>query len=106
LLDPGEFPTLRTIVSAGEACSGGPGRPLGTRRRFINAYGPTEVTVCATMGACEVDTTGRSPGLGEPLRGATIRLFDAGPRPVDDGQPGEIFVGGEGVARGYLGRPD
>jgi len=106
LLDPGEFPTLRTIVSAGEACSADLVARWAPGRRFINAYGPTEVTVCATMGACEVDPTGRSPGLGEPLRGATVHLLDAALRPASGDQPGEIFVGGEGVARGYLGRPD
>jgi amino acid adenylation domain-containing protein len=121
LLEPAEFPTLRTMVSAGEACSAALVARWSPGRRFVNAYGPTEVTVCATTSVCEVDSTwpggrsgpsepsepsGRPPGLGDALRGCTVCLLDADLMPVADGQPGEIFVGGVGVARGYLGRPD
>ncbi|TMQ06170.1 MAG: amino acid adenylation domain-containing protein [Deltaproteobacteria bacterium] len=106
LLDPAAFPTLRTIVSAGEACSADLVARWAPGRRFLNAYGPTEVTVCATMAVCDVDVSGRAPSLGEPLRGANVHLLDADLRSVGHGRPGEIFVGGAGVARGYLGRPD
>ncbi|HEX2687361.1 MAG TPA: amino acid adenylation domain-containing protein [Kofleriaceae bacterium] len=106
LLEPGDFPTLATIVSAGEACSAALVARWSPGRRFVNAYGPTEVTVCATTSVCEIDPSGRSPGLGEALRGCTVCLLDAALLPVEDGQPGEIFVGGVGVARGYLDRPD
>jgi amino acid adenylation domain-containing protein len=109
LLEPGDFPTLATIISAGEACSAALVARWAPGRRFVNAYGPTEVTVCATTGVCEPDPAGRSPGLGEALRGCTVRVLDAALRPApdgEDGEAGEIFVGGVGVARGYLGRPD
>ncbi|HEY5936248.1 MAG TPA: amino acid adenylation domain-containing protein, partial [Kofleriaceae bacterium] len=106
LLEPGEFPTLRTIVSAGEACSAALVARWAPGRRFVNAYGPTEVTVCATMNVCGADPHGRPPGLGEPIRGCTVTLRDHDLAPVEPGQIGEIFVGGVGVARGYLGRPD
>ena len=106
LLEPGEFPTLRTIVSAGEACSAALVARWGPGRRFVNAYGPTEVTVCATMNVCGADPDGRPPGLGESVRGCTVTLLDDDLAPVEPGQIGEIFVGGVGVARGYLGRPD
>jgi amino acid adenylation domain-containing protein len=106
LLEPGDFPTLRTIVSAGEACSAALVARWGAGRRFVNAYGPTEVTVCATMNVCGADPDGRPPGLGDSVRGCTVTLLDQDLAPVEPGQIGEIFVGGVGVARGYLGRPD
>ena len=133
LLEPADFPGLRTIVSAGEACSAALVARWAPGRRFVNAYGPTEVTVCATTGVCEVDPgspgepsgpsapngpsgssgsaapggpSARSPGLGEALPGCTVHVLGADLVPVARGQPGEIFVGGAGVARGYLGRPD
>ncbi len=101
LLEPDEFPTLRTIVSAGEACSAAVVAKWAPGRRFVNAYGPTEATVCATMNVCEVD--GGPPALGKPLANCTVVVRDEQLAPA---RSGEIFIGGMGVARGYLGRPD
>src|SRR5262249_28035758 len=52
LLDPSRLPHLRTVVSAGERCPPAVLRRWATGRNFVNAYGPTENTVCATMGRC------------------------------------------------------
>jgi amino acid adenylation domain-containing protein len=101
LLDPADFSTLRTIVSAGEACSAELVARWAPGRRFVNAYGPTEVTVCATAGVCVPD--GRTPGIGASLPHCTVTLFDP---ELHVATEGEIFVGGVGVVRGYLGRPD
>ncbi|MEJ7599837.1 MAG: amino acid adenylation domain-containing protein [Kofleriaceae bacterium] len=104
LLDPADFPSLSTIVSAGEACSAALVARWSPGRRFINAYGPTEITVCATMAVCQPD--GLPPGLGRALANVSVRVLDAQLQPVASGEIGELFVGGVGVARGYLGRPD
>jgi amino acid adenylation domain-containing protein len=106
LLDPAAFPTLRTIVSAGEACSAAIVAQWAPGRRFVNAYGPTEVTVCATMGVCEVDPAGLPPSIGEPFRGVTVSVLDSDLARVAPGEIGELYIGGVGVSRGYLGRPD
>jgi amino acid adenylation domain-containing protein/non-ribosomal peptide synthase protein (TIGR01720 family) len=77
--------------------------------RVLNHYGPTETTVGVATFALErgrrVEGSPTVP-LGRPLPGAQIHVLDAGMRPAPLGVPGEIFIGGAGVARGYLGRPD
>src|SRR4029079_17120004 len=73
-------------------------------RRFINAYGPTEATVCATLTECA--DTGESPLIGRPISNTRAYLLDEWLQPAAIGLPGEIHIGGAGVARGYLGRPD
>ncbi|WP_261868275.1 AMP-binding protein, partial [Pectobacterium carotovorum] len=72
--------------------------------RFINVYGPTECTVDAT--ACPVDRTQPLPTIGRPLANTRIYILDAQGQPVPLGVTGELHIGGAGVARGYLHRPD
>ncbi len=108
-LSPEDLPGLMTLAVAGEACPPELARPWagdqrGRRgRRFLNAYGPTEATVCATvkrhLGG------GRLP-IGRPIDGAEAWILDTGANPVPRGVTGELFLGGTGVARGYLHRPD
>jgi amino acid adenylation domain-containing protein len=104
LLPPEQLPALQTIISAGEDLS----REVADRwlsgRNVFNAYGPTEITVCATLGRCQQDMG--HPSIGFPLAHTRIYLLDALLQPVKRGETGEIFIGGIGVARGYLGRPD
>jgi len=80
------------------------------RVRFIQGYGPTETTVTCTMfrhdaGETTVDPTRPLP-IGRPLANNEIYILDATGEPVPVGVPGELCVGGAGLARGYLGRPD
>jgi len=75
--------------------------------RVVNAYGPTECCVAA----CQHIMTSASwaetlpPPIGKPIEGAEIRILDSAGRPVPVGVPGEIYIGGAGVARGYLNAP-
>lgn len=76
--------------------------------RIFNHYGPTETTVGVI--ACAVENTGRVEGaatlpLGHPLANTQIYLLDARLAPVPIGVAGELYVGGAGLARGYLGHP-
>ncbi|PFG57309.1 non-ribosomal peptide synthase protein (TIGR01720 family)/amino acid adenylation domain-containing protein [Amycolatopsis sulphurea] len=97
---------LRMVIFAGEALDPtrirswqGPGRP-----RLVNLYGITETTVHSTFQEISDPGTTRSV-VGTALPGEQIRLLDHALRPVPPGCPGEIYVAGHGVTRGYLGRP-
>src|SRR5262249_8771681 len=69
--------------------------------RLVNNYGPTEATVVATSG--DVHTTGSAePSIGKPIRNMIVRILNEGMQPVPGGVPGEIYIGGEGLARGYV----
>jgi len=72
------------------------------RTRFVNVYGPTECTVDAT--ACAIPSSAE-PSIGWPLGNVRVHLLDPHRRPVPVGVPGELFIGGAGVARGYIGQP-
>jgi amino acid adenylation domain-containing protein len=103
-LPASEFPALQTVISAGEACTPALVAQWAPGRRFINAYGPTETTVCATMIECSDST--QTPPIGRPLSNAQAYVLDKYLQPVPIGVPGELCVGGVGLARGYLHRPD
>jgi non-ribosomal peptide synthetase component F len=72
--------------------------------QLYNNYGPTECTVVATSGEIVPGTTGRPP-IGRPIRGVTAYVLGADRQPVADDQPGQLYLAGAGLARGYLG-PD
>ena len=105
LLPEDELPALTTLIAAGEACpSELAARWASADRRVLNAYGPTEATVCATI---DEEHSGDGPlTIGRPMAGARVYVLDAALGPVPPGAPGELCIGGAGVARGYAGRPD
>jgi amino acid adenylation domain-containing protein/FkbM family methyltransferase len=70
-----------------------------------NLYGPTEVSIDATTYACAPGLADDVAPIGRPLTNVRVYLLDEYGRPVGIGQPGEVYVGGEGLARGYLARP-
>jgi len=100
-----ELPTLDTLVSAGEMCSTNIVNRWSQGRHFINAYGPTETTVCATLVECAGNYSAPPP-VGRPIDNTQVYLLDANQNPVPLGASGEMYVGGVGLARGYLLRPD
>jgi amino acid adenylation domain-containing protein len=97
------LPTLETIIVAGEACTADLVQKWGIGRRFFNAYGPTEITVIATVKQCDPDDP-KAP-IGRPITNTQTYLLDSQLQPVPVGLPGELYIGGVGVARGYLNRP-
>ncbi|MGW4637724.1 amino acid adenylation domain-containing protein [Sphaerisporangium sp. NPDC004334] len=78
---------------------------FGDRVRLVNTYGPTEATVIATAAALGAADAGRRPSIGRPIAGATAHVLGPHGEPVPPGVPGELYLGGAGLARGYLGRP-
>ncbi|HZI11252.1 MAG TPA: amino acid adenylation domain-containing protein, partial [Myxococcus sp.] len=97
------LPELRTLLVGGEACPAEVASRWSTGRRLVNAYGPTEATVCTTLADC---APGEPPPLGQPFPHASVYLLDPALAPVAPGAPGELYIGGDGLARGYLHRPD
>ncbi|MGG7613824.1 AMP-binding protein, partial [Streptomyces sp. ZG43] len=69
-----------------------------------NAYGPTECTVYATAWRCDPGAEA-DPPIGTPVDGTRCHVLDPDLRPVPPGTVGELYVAGDGVARGYAGRP-
>ena len=76
----------------------------GNGVRWINSYGPTEATVTATAWEAADTVAGEVP-IGAAIANTRAYVLDAALAPVADGEAGELFLGGAGVARGYLGRP-
>ncbi|WP_366514014.1 amino acid adenylation domain-containing protein, partial [Moorena sp. SIOASIH] len=99
-----ELPDLKTIVVAGEACPPELISYWSVGRQFVNAYGPTESTVCATMAECSPECS--VPPIGRPISNTQIYILDKNLQPVPIGVPGEIYIGSVGLARGYLNRED
>ncbi|AOW98531.1 hypothetical protein BJP34_02900 [Moorena producens PAL-8-15-08-1] len=98
-----ELPDLKTIVVAGEACPPELISQWSVGRQFVNAYGPTESTVCATMAECSPESS--VAPIGRAIGNTQIYILDRNLQPVPIGVPGEIYIGGVGVARGYLNQP-
>jgi amino acid adenylation domain-containing protein len=119
--EPGEAPaaglpaTLRLVILGGEEARADRlvawWRLAPPALRLLNTYGPTESTVVATR--CDLAPAPAAPAappparvaIGRPLANACAHLLDGAGEPVPEGFDGELFLGGPGVARGYLGRP-
>ncbi|WP_157129555.1 non-ribosomal peptide synthetase, partial [Nocardia amamiensis] len=101
-------PFIGTIVVGGEALRRDDVRRIRSvagSARLINEYGPTEATVGSIAHVCGDDEKDPVP-IGRPIANTTAYVLDASMEPVGIGVAGELFLGGAGVARGYLGRPE
>ncbi|CAN3130011.1 non-ribosomal peptide synthase/polyketide synthase [Mycobacterium sp. smrl_JER01] len=102
-LDPERLGSVAVLLG-GEACPRDVVDRWSPGRTLINAYGPTEITVYATMSAPLHPGSGAAP-IGAPVATAALFVLDDWLRPVPEGAAGELYVAGPGVAVGYLGRP-
>lgn len=99
-----DIPTLRLLILGGEACP----EWVVTRfkkpgRRILNTYGPTEATVIATWSEMKL---GEKVTIGKPLPNYSIYVVKENNQLARIGEPGELLIGGIGLARGYVGRDD
>jgi amino acid adenylation domain-containing protein len=102
LLSSEKFPALRLISVGGEAPAGVLVENWATeKRRFFNGYGPTETTVAVTLMECEGKYI-KSPPIGRPMKNHSAFVLDEQLKPVPEGVPGELHIGGIGLAKGYL----
>jgi acyl-CoA synthetase (AMP-forming)/AMP-acid ligase II/acyl carrier protein len=107
---PGAFKTLRYVLFGGEAVDPGAVRAVlqdGAPRHLLHVYGPTEVTTFSTWyQVAEVDESALTVPIGRPIANTTAYVLDKHRALVPVGVVGELYLGGEGVARGYLRRPE
>jgi amino acid adenylation domain-containing protein len=110
--------TWRMLVDAGwtpprnlKALCGGEALPVALADRLVglglelwNMYGPTETTIWSSC--ARVETQSEPLTIGRPIANTTLYILDARMQPVPVGVPGELWIGGDGLARGYRGRPD
>jgi len=93
---------LRALLTGGDRLRRAP--PVGAPYQLVNHYGPTEASVVSTAGTVPAGSAG-PPAIGRPIDGTGAHVLDDALRQVPPGEVGELYVSGEGLARGYLGRP-
>jgi amino acid adenylation domain-containing protein/thioester reductase-like protein len=105
--------SVRLMITGGERANPADGRAAiraARGARLLNAYGLTETTITSTLfDVSEEPVTSKPPAsvpVGQPIRHAHVLVLDQHLNPVPAGELGEIYIGGCGVARGYLGRPE
>jgi amino acid adenylation domain-containing protein len=106
-------PELESCASLRRVTTGGESLSLALQDRFFsrlksslhNGYGPTEATISATFWSCKPDGERRRVPIGRPIANTTVYVVDQSLQPVPIGVPGELCIGGVGLARGYFGRP-
>jgi amino acid adenylation domain-containing protein len=101
--------SLRTVIVAGEPC---PADLVSLHRErlpqasLFNEYGPTEATVWTTVFDCSSTARAFTVPIGRPIANTRVYLLDRHSQPVPAGATGELYIGGDGVSRGYLNRPE
>lgn len=118
LLPNEELSALKTLICAGESCSQDivkrwtacsttvspiNANLLTPKIQFFNAYGPTEATVWSTL--AEITNCTEKISIGRPIFNTIVYILDQYLQPVLIGSPGEIYIGSDGLARGYLNQP-
>ncbi|MFZ0318215.1 MAG: amino acid adenylation domain-containing protein [Candidatus Sulfotelmatobacter sp.] len=107
--DSVQLASLRCVIVAGEAC---PRQLVDAHYRALpqaslfNEYGPTEATVWSSVYECEPGETAPTVPIGRPIANTQLYVLDRNLQPVPFGVTGELYIGGDGVARGYLNRAD
>ncbi|WP_067503772.1 non-ribosomal peptide synthetase [Actinoplanes sp. TFC3] len=105
LLDPDRLPSLRIVFVGGEAFPAELVNRWAPGRRFFNGYGPTECTVTMIAHECSGTWT-QSPPIAFPMANHVAHVLDRAGNLVPTGVAGELVIGGAGLARGYLHRPE
>lgn len=105
MIDPEQVPALRTLICGGDVIPI-PVADRWSRRRLINVYGPTETTVFVLHADLSTLEYGGEPPMGRPSGAHWAYVVGDDLREVPPGEPGELLIGGPGVALGYLDQPE
>lgn len=101
---PQKLLNVRQLVVSGEACHPDLVKHWAMPYRIMyNVYGPTEATVNTTASILE---QGKEVTIGQPLPGYDLYILDEKLNPVEAGQKGELYIGGDGISRGYMNQPE
>ncbi|MBU2711093.1 non-ribosomal peptide synthetase [Zooshikella harenae] len=111
-LTPGLLPSLdvkywsglQQLFIGGEACNVQVAEEWSQKISLINIYGPTETTICATLGGYQAQQ--HKLPIGKPIKGYSVYVLDKLQHLLPMGAVGELYIGGNGVTLGYLGQPD
>lgn len=107
LLKVGDYPGLKRLIAGGDVCPPQLANQWSQYCDFYNEYGPTETTVTSTEWKASPDSpTQTVVPIGKPLGNTIIYIFDPFLNLLPPGIYGEMYIGGEGVSRGYLNRPE
>lgn len=106
VLDFIDSPYLKSVLSAGEACSWNIVEKWSKKYHFVNGYGPTEASVGCTWGKYSVKLKMKTVPIGIPINNVKVYVLDTELKPVPIGVEGELYVGESALARGYLNMPD
>ena len=107
LINPEELDFLRVLITAGEAPNIDMANILAEKLDYYNAYGPTECAVCVSTHQLKKATEENEIiPIGKPISNTKLLLLDDHLDPVPIGVEGELYVTGQGVARGYWNRPE
>jgi amino acid adenylation domain-containing protein len=96
------YGSLKRVVAAGEICPPDLAKAWGSLVRFYNKYGPTEATISSIQFPYPAEAEFEVVPIGKPIANTQIYIVGADGNRVPAGIPGEIYIGGAGVARGYL----
>ncbi|WP_269465487.1 thioester reductase domain-containing protein [Collimonas arenae] len=94
---------MHTLVVGGDVCPPALAAQWSQGRYMINAYGPTEITICASLSSPM--SGDELPSIGRPVWNTRMYVLDHNLQPVPAGVTGELYIAGAGLARGYLNRP-
>ncbi|CAM1366015.1 amino acid adenylation domain-containing protein [Tenacibaculum xiamenense] len=103
LLEVEDIPTIKTLVTAGEAIPLKLAKAFSENYNYVNAYGPTETSICATTFNGKI---GDLVPIGKPIHNTEVYILNDSNELLPSGVVGELCVGGRGVARGYLNREE
>jgi surfactin family lipopeptide synthetase A len=107
--EPAQLASLQTVIVAGETC---PRQLVNSHYRVLphtslfNEYGPTEATVWSSVYECEPGQPEDRVPIGRPIANTQLYVLDRNRRPLPAGVAGELYIGGDGVTKGYFNRPD
>jgi len=105
VLNPTELPELRKLAVGGDRVAAQIARAWSKERLFFNGYGVTEQTVIATLHQCQGESE-QDPPIGKAIANTQVYVLDEEMQLVAVGVAGELYIGGAGLGRGYMGRPE